>query len=291
MDNPFYATSVSDVKEAQPVSSLAPRWFWPLTIMTFILGTFIAAALKTQNIVRREMLPSSSYSGLAEAYVNYRNTMELQQKTIGSLQKQNEVLVNHVGRRSPEMKELTKQLDEYRFLAGITPVQGPGIVVTLKDSVKRPPADLPSQVSADLTATFIIHDLDLQRVVNELRAAGAEAFAVNDQRVVTTTAIRCVGPAIQVNGVPLTPPYVIRAIGDPGTLSESLALPGGIAEQLRQTDPSMIQIERSTALVLPSYEGSLMFRYSHPVKDVSDTDNSDSGDSGSYDSAAGDGTQ
>jgi uncharacterized protein YlxW (UPF0749 family) len=242
--------------------------------MTFILGSVIAAALKTQNVVRREMLPSSSFSGLAEAYIDYHNTMSLQQ-TIGTLQNQNEILEKGVAGRTPETKELTDQLDQYRFLAGITPVTGPGITVTLQDSVKRPPANLPSQIAMDMTLSFIIHDLDIQRVVNELRASGAEAFAVNDQRVVTTTAIRCVGAAIQVNGVPLTPPYIIRAIGDSGTLYGALQLPGGIAEQLKQTDPAMISVQKSSTLLLPAYDGSIMFRYSKPVKNVSGADVSD----------------
>jgi uncharacterized protein YlxW (UPF0749 family) len=80
-----------------------------------------------------------------------------------------------------------------------------------------------------------------------------------------------VGPAIQVNEIPLTPPYTIRAIGDPATLSEALALPGGVADQMRQTDPAMIGIAKHATLLLPSYDGSTLFRYCKPVKDVSST--------------------
>jgi uncharacterized protein YlxW (UPF0749 family) len=135
----------------------------------------------------------------------------------------------------------------------------------LKDSTKKIPSDVPSQVQTDLALSFTIHDIDIQRVINELRASGAEAFSVNDQRVVATTAIRCVGAAIQVNGVPLTPPYVIRAIGDPATLAGALQLRDGIAEQLGQTDPSMISVQKANKLLLPSYNGSTMFKYCSPV--------------------------
>jgi len=284
MDNPFYTAVRPETPEEVTTSTKVPRWFWPLTVMTFILGSFIAAALKTQNVVRREMLPSSSYSGLAEAYVYY-HTMELQQNTIGSLQKQNEVLIKGVTERSPETRELAAQLDQYRFLAGITPVTGPGITVVLKDSTKRPPSDLPSQISLELTLNYIIHDIDIERVINELRASGAEAFAVNDQRIVTTSAIRCVGPAIQVNGVPLTPPYVIRAIGDPGTLFGALALPGGVQESLKDSDPAMITVQKESSLVLPSYDGSLMFRYCKPVKEDASLDTSSGSDKSDGDSS------
>jgi uncharacterized protein YlxW (UPF0749 family) len=264
MDNPYSVTSQAPT--ARAAAPATPRWFWPLTVMTFILGAFIAAALKTQNIVRRDNLPSPTYSGLAQFYMENKIQDLLYQKTIGKLETENTELAKSAADRIPQTHALGELLDQAQFLGGLTPVAGPGIVITLKDSPKRPPGGLPSQLATDLTATYIIHDLDLQRVVNELRAAGAEAFAVNDQRIVTTTAIRCVGPAIQVNSVPLTPPYKIRAIGDPATLSTALALPGGIAEQLKQTDPSMIAVAKAPSLILPAYKGSTEFRYCRPVK-------------------------
>ncbi len=73
---------------------------------------------------------------------------------------------------------------------------------------------------------LIVHDYDLQLVVNELTASGAEAIAINGQRVISRTAIRCVGPTIMVNNVPIVPPFEILAVGDPGTLAGGLLLGG-----------------------------------------------------------------
>jgi uncharacterized protein YlxW (UPF0749 family) len=290
MDNPYYA-SRPEILDVPPPASRTPRWFWPLTVMTFILGALIAAALKTEGVVLREFPPAPSVSGPAMDYVTYQNTFNLQQKTIEELQKRNEILERGVVTKSPEPNELAGQLDQYRFLAGITPVTGPGVSVTLRDSTKAVPIGLPSEVANEMNLSFTIHDLDIQRVVNELRAAGAEAFAVNDQRIVATTAIRCVGPAIQVNGVPLTPPYVIRAIGDPATLAGALELRGGINEQLKQTDTAMIQIQNSNSLMLPSYNGSVTFAYCKPVKDMSSVGNNASAVSTAAAVPAGSATQ
>ena len=92
------------------------------------------------------------------------------------------------------------------LLAGTTALRGAGLTVALADSDREPPS--PEEAGA-----YRIHDRDLQLVVNALFAAGAEAVAVNDNRVVATTPIRSAGGTIVVNFRPLTPPYRIVAIG------------------------------------------------------------------------------
>lgn len=238
--------------------------------MTFVLGAFIALALKTENKVRGT-LPSPRYSGLAEAYL-MNNTLNAQtvlrlQDTIASLRADNARLEQRAPSSSGASRAMEADLQDARMFAGLTAVEGPGIVVTLKDSAKRPPSDIPEALRADLTNNYIIHDVDIQRVVNELHAVGAESVAVNGQRVVGTTAIRCVGPAIQVNSVPLTPPFKISAIGNPQSLAAALNMPEGIAEMLKQTDPAMISIAQKSKLVLPAYDGATDFRYARPVSD------------------------
>ncbi len=100
------------------------------------------------------------------------------------------------------------------------PVSGPGVVVVLDDS-QAPPGRL-------------LHDQDLLVLVNELRAAGATAIAVADQRLGALSEIRCAGNHIRVNGAPVAPPYVIRATGDPAVLRTALELRDGILDRLRR---------------------------------------------------------
>ena len=90
--------------------------------------------------------------------------------------------------------------------AGTVPLEGPGLVVSLSPSDREPPS--PEEAGA-----YEIHDSDLQLVVNELWAAGAEAVAVNDSRLVATTPIRAAGGTIVVNFRPLSPPFRVSAIG------------------------------------------------------------------------------
>ncbi len=154
-----------------------------------------------------------------------------------------------------------KQLGEARFLAGLTPVQGPGVVVTLDDSKKPYPAGLPPGV----TPPNVIHDTDINQVVNELRAAGAEAIAVNGQRLVATSAVRDAGPTVFINNVPQTPPYTVQAIGDPQVLEAALNLRGGMASQLKIFDPAMFSIRYDVLLTLPAYAGANGPRYARPL--------------------------
>jgi uncharacterized protein YlxW (UPF0749 family) len=89
-------------------------------------------------------------------------------------------------------------------------VTGPGLRVTLDDASEPPPGTDP--------AVDRVLDRDLQGVVNGLWAAGAEAVAVNGQRLTALSAIRSAGDAILVDYRPLTRPYVVVAIGDPASL-------------------------------------------------------------------------
>lgn len=113
--------------------------------------------------------------------------------------------------------------DRMKLMAGTTDVEGEGIEILLDDSnIAKKSGENPN--------LYIIHDEDLLRVLNELRAAGAEAISVNDQRIVAMSEIRCAGPTISVNNVRSAPPYVIKAIGAPKTLSSALRLRGGVVE-------------------------------------------------------------
>ncbi|MGI4791019.1 MAG: DUF881 domain-containing protein [Janthinobacterium lividum] len=140
-------------------------------------------------------------------------------------------------------------LSQAQFLAGLTPVQGPGVIVTLTDSKKLLPKVLPSGIAPP----NIIHDTDINQVLNELKAAGAEAIAVNGQRIVTTSAVRCAGRDVYVNNTPLLAPYTIKAIGDSRALETALNIPGGIASQIKQYDKTMFAVQAATLLTLPAY--------------------------------------
>lgn len=147
-----------------------------------------------------------------------------------------------------ELQKTKQELEMYRMFSGIMETQGPGVIVTLEDSEYASDAHNPND--------YIIHEQDVRRVVNELLAAGAEGISVNEQRVIHSTAIRCVGPTIIVNNVKSTAPFQIKAIGDIDTLYQSLYLPGGIVDSFQLFGIS-IKVEKSEQILLPAYFGEL----------------------------------
>ncbi|MCV2489063.1 DUF881 domain-containing protein [Geodermatophilus sp. YIM 151500] len=116
-------------------------------------------------------------------------------------------------------QEALEELARLEAAAAAVPVTGPGLLVTLANAEADADAD-PVGGTAEEDPRGRVRDGDLQLVVNALWAAGAEAVSVNDQRLGPTTAIRFAGEAVLVDFRPVTNPYEIRAIGDPGRLSQ-----------------------------------------------------------------------
>lgn len=148
--------------------------------------------------------------------------------------------------------------ERMKLMAGTTDVEGTGIEILLDDSnIAKKSNENPN--------LYIIHDEDLLRVLNELRAAGAEAISLNDQRIVAMSEVRCAGPTISVNNVRSAPPYVIKAIGAPKTLSSALRLRGGVVETFEFWGIK-VKIKTVEKLHIPALKSSRSFEYAKTVE-------------------------
>ena len=138
-------------------------------------------------------------------------------------------------------------------MAGLAAVRGPGVRVTLTDA----PVDFaPPGVDGDL---LVVHEQDIQHVVNALWAAGAEAMTIQGQRVVAMTAVKCVGNTVVLHGTPYAPPYVITAIGDPAQLEAGLASDRGVQIYRQYALAYHLGYEqgRVAGVTMPAFEGPL----------------------------------
>src|SRR5690606_11298753 len=146
-------------------------------------------------------------------------------------------------------------------LAGIGPVRGPAVSVTLDDAPESVAAD---GVDQDL---LVIHQQDIQAVVNLLWQAGAEAMTIQGQRVISTTGIKCVGNTVVLHGIPYAPPYVIKAIGDRDRLQRGLAELEFVTVFQRYVDAYGLVYETGfeAEADFPAYHGSLELRYARSV--------------------------
>lgn len=144
------------------------------------------------------------------------------------------------------------QVERIDIAAGRAAVTGPGVTVRLTDA----PADgpRPAGVGPD---DVVVHQQDLQAVINALWAGGAEAMALQDQRVNATTAFRCVGNVLSLGGRLYSPPYEVRAIGDPKTMRAALLASPGIRLYLDWVDAVGLgwSVTTNDTLELPGTEG------------------------------------
>lgn len=153
---------------------------------------------------------------------------------------------------------LMEQMNTAETLAGLSAVEGPGVVVTMKDATGE-------QAAAQDAQNSVIHEGDLRTVVNELLASGAEAVSLNEERLVSTSSIRCVGPTVLVNNTRIAPPFVIKAIGDSKTLEAGLLIKDGIAEVLKSYGIG-VDIQTSETVTVPAYKGAITFKYAKKVQ-------------------------
>jgi len=172
-----------------------------------------------------------------------------------------------LGRQSETL--LAEELSRLELAAGTVPVTGPGLVLTVDDAaaeagLKNPNVDPGAVTGPDLTKVFAT---DLQIIVNGLWQAGAEAISVNGHGLTARTAIRSAGEAILVNYRPLTRPYVITAIGDPGSLSVEFAGNDGGShlQSLKANYKIRGDILERDSVVVPG-EPALSLRMAKPVQ-------------------------
>ena len=147
--------------------------------------------------------------------------------------------------------------ERLQLLAGTTDVEGAGIEIVLDDS------NIPKKANENPNL-YIIHDEDLLRVLNELRAAGAEAISINDQRIVAMSEVRCAGPTVSVNNVRSAPPYVIKAIGAHKTLTSALRLRGGVVETFEFWG-IQVKIKSEDKVHIPALKAPRNFEYATSV--------------------------
>lgn len=163
----------------------------------------------------------------------------------------------------PQVQQVRKAGDAIAGAAGLTPLTGGGLTVTLDDApagaIDRSYPGLPEPTPDDL----VVHQQDLQAVVNALWAGGATAIQLMDQRIISTSAVRCVGNVLILQDRVYSPPYAVTAIGDVSGLSNALAESSAISNYREYVDAYGLgwNVEKHARITVPAYTGSLDLRF------------------------------
>jgi uncharacterized protein YlxW (UPF0749 family) len=160
--------------------------------------------------------------------------------------------------------QLTKKADSLMLAAGTEAVVGPTVTVSLDDA-KNVPSQLPDGLSVD---DYVVHQQDVQAVVNALWHGGAEAMMLMDQRVVSTSAVRCVGNTLILQGRVYSPPYVISAMGDPQALKAALASNPQVSIYRQWVDAVGLgyDVRTNQEKTFPAYAGSINLQHAVAAK-------------------------
>lgn len=144
--------------------------------------------------------------------------------------------------------------------AGLVPLTGPGVVITLDDAPSRPDGSLPVNARPD---DLVIHQSDVQAVVNAIWAAASDGVAVMDQRLIATSAVRCVGNTLLLQGRTYSPPFVITAIGDAAAIRAQLAVSPQVAVFQQAVDDFGLtfSVRERPQVTVPAYDGLLELQY------------------------------
>jgi uncharacterized protein YlxW (UPF0749 family) len=228
------------------------------------LATFLVTSLAATQF-RSQPLPPSNRLARDEALRKSVNQLEDQNRalkaSIQGLQVKVKAGEDESAHRSSAVQQVKAQLDDEKVTAGLTALHGAGLTILLHDGTD--PNDL-----ADRSLGWTIHYQDLQDIVNVLWASGAEAIAVNGQRIVPNTAFHYAGVNILVNNASrLSGPYTVTALGDPSSLAGGLGNPDQLAELKSRSRIYRLGFSwlRSPHLSLPAFDATFLVKYAQPL--------------------------
>lgn len=176
-----------------------------------------------------------------------------------------QVSIDQLARQVDDQRvaRLQRQVSRMAPAAGLTPVSGPGLSVTLNDA--PPNQQVPPAIGAN---ALVVHQQDIQAVVNALWAGGAEAMSLQGQRIIATTGIKCVGNTVVLHGVPYSPPYRIVAIGNQQSMQAGLDASDYIDNYKRYV--TRFGLGYTVAMLpdveLPGYVESPDLKYAHTIQ-------------------------
>jgi uncharacterized protein YlxW (UPF0749 family) len=205
----------------------------------------ILSALHAQGT---DLRPARNTDLVSLVQAQSRHNTELTRQ-VTALREEVDGLATRTGEQSDRAPDLARQANR----VGLTPVTGPAVTVTLDDA---PSSVAANGIEPDL---LVVHQQDIQAVVNAFWSGGAEAVTIQGKRVISTTAVKCVGNTVVLHGIPYGPPYEISAIGDQGRLHAALAesQPIQIYQQYVAAYGLVFREESEARVKFPGHEGSL----------------------------------
>lgn len=231
-----------------------------LGIMCIMLTMLICIQIKTVNTNGSTVTRNQEENELRSQVLKMKEKYEIAYSNLQDAEKELEETRQNVTSNNEELKELEEKIKKASQLIGLTDVEGTGVTITVTDAVinknSLSPWEDPSK--------FIVHNVDILDIINELKNAGAEAIDVNGQRIVNTSAVVCDGNIISINGEKVNSTFTINAIGLPELMATLNNRNGGILPNLEayQIQTTFKKLDKVN---IPKYTGVLKFKYAKTI--------------------------
>jgi uncharacterized protein YlxW (UPF0749 family) len=235
------------------------RWSWGTPVVFLASGALLmVSALNSEG---NDLRPERS-TDLSSVVSQESHEAEALQQRVAQLHADVQRLTDEVN--DPAVDQTLAQVGELKGPAGLEPVDGKGITVTLADS----PEEVRSTSKQPLNL-LVVHQQDIQSVVNAMWLGGAKAVTIQGQRVISTTGIKCSGNVVRLHGIPYGQPYVISAVGDQGKLYGAIIASKYLQVYRDQSAQPDVQIgwnlELDDHLRAPGYNGLLDLSYAKAI--------------------------
>lgn len=237
-----------------------------LTAFAAAAGLMVTSALQADGLDLRV----TSVTDLHTLVQQQRDRVDAKQQRLAELTREVSRLGESVD--DQQTRKTQRQARRLRAPAGFTEISGAGLKVTMSDTPKELAHDLLGQdimvgdrelVGDDL----VVHQQDIQAVVNALWQGGARGITLMGHRIITTTGIKCVGNTVIIKDIPYAPPYEIEAVGDPVELQAALDANPRVSAWIDAVYAFGLVwgVESDSDLTLPAYSGSSELRYAEPA--------------------------
>jgi len=214
-----------------------------LTIICVLIGVLVVTQYRTHGKIAKALVAESSQEQAAIISSLYDANSELRQE-VARLTLQLEQ--NRSAMPGSDLDAMVSELNRLRIVSGVSAVSGPGIQLSIAGPLRAE---------------------DIMDMVNELRNAGAEAIAVNEQRIVANSFFSNSPEGISVSGVTIAQPYVFSAIGHPDTLEKAIERKGGLLTIIENSHPeAIVTLEKRDRLVLPPCKVTYEWKYAQVAK-------------------------
>ncbi|KZF02747.1 MAG: DUF881 domain-containing protein [Rhodococcus sp. (in: high G+C Gram-positive bacteria)] len=237
-------------------------WVWQIltVVVCLVVGMLLAT---TRQFSHGDEIRRSDTTRLSTLVRSAQVSADDAEETRDDLAARVEALRNTAGTVDADVGDALAQAQPLMAPAGLTAESGPGVVVTMTDAPRGQDGRYASDASPD---DLVVHQQDVQSVLNALWAGGATAIAMQDQRIASRVAPRCIGNTLLLGGRTYSPPYVVTAIGDPTELSAALDREPGVTvfRQYALRYGLGYTSEVSGQVDVPAYDGSIRMQYAQP---------------------------